>query len=79
MKLLPKWRGYEMRTEILDIDDNGASTHRLVKVPKANVPEWDATHDEAGNLRRRRVGDSDSGRHTPPEESKGIQLSHGQF
>lgn len=56
-----------MRTEILEVDDNGANTNRLVQVPLADVPAWDAEHDEAGNLRQRRVRDSDSGS-TPVEQ-----------
>ncbi|KAF6817720.1 high affinity methionine permease [Colletotrichum plurivorum] len=55
MYLLPKWMNYEIRPEIVDIDANGANTHRLVKVPKAEVAKWDEEHDEAGNLRRRNV------------------------
>ncbi|KAI9151662.1 High-affinity methionine permease [Paramyrothecium foliicola] len=59
MHLLPKWGKYAIRSEVLDIDDNGANTHRLVKVPLAEVEQWDATHDDAGNLRRRHsAGDS---------------------
>ena len=59
MHLIPKWRGYRIRTEILEVDDNGANTHRLAKVPVAELDRWDADHDEAGQLRRRRVGDPD--------------------
>ncbi|KAI8307605.1 High-affinity methionine permease [Colletotrichum sp. SAR11_59] len=55
MYLLPKWMGYEIRTEIVEVDNDGANTHRLVKVPKAEVAQWDSEHDEAGNLRRRDV------------------------
>ncbi|KAK2729080.1 high affinity methionine permease [Colletotrichum kahawae] len=55
MYLLPKWMGYEIRTEIVDVDNDGANTHRLVKVPKTEVAQWDSEHDEAGNLRRRNV------------------------
>ncbi|KAF9880069.1 high affinity methionine permease [Colletotrichum karsti] len=55
MHLLPRWMGYEIRTEIVEVDSDGANTHRLVKIPKAELPQWDATHDEAGNLRRRNV------------------------
>ncbi|TEA10101.1 High-affinity methionine permease [Colletotrichum sidae] len=55
MYLLPKWMGYEIRTEIVEVGNDGANTHRLVKVPKAEVVQWDAEHDEAGNLRRRNV------------------------
>jgi hypothetical protein len=53
MYVLPKYGNYELRNEIQDVDDNGANTHRLIKVPKDKLQEWDATHDEAGALRRR--------------------------
>jgi amino acid transporter len=53
MKVLPRYGKYEMRSEVLDVDDNGANTHRLVKIPLTELEEWDATHDDAGNLRRR--------------------------
>lgn len=56
MHVLPKWRGYKMRTQTLDVDDNtGANTHRLVRVPLTELAEWDAAHDEAGRLKRRNV------------------------
>ncbi|KAK1590286.1 high-affinity methionine permease [Colletotrichum navitas] len=53
MYVLPRWLGYEIRTEIVNVDAKGANTHRLVRVPKAEVARWDEEHDEAGNLRRR--------------------------
>ncbi|KAK2038050.1 high-affinity methionine permease [Colletotrichum somersetense] len=53
MHVFPRWLGYEIRTEIVNVDANGANTHRLVRVPKAEVARWDEEHDEAGNLRRR--------------------------
>lgn len=57
MHLLPKWRGYKIRSQVLDIDgDSGANTHRLLRVPVAEVAEWDAKHDEQGRLRRRTAG-----------------------
>lgn len=37
------------------MDNNGASTHRLIRIPKDELATWDAEHDEAGNLRRRNV------------------------
>lgn len=55
MWVLPKWRGYRIRPEILDVSDNGANTHRLVRVPLPELAQWDAEHDDAGNLRRRHV------------------------
>lgn len=58
--MIPKWRGYRIRTEVVEVDDNGANTHRLVKVPVEKIPDWDADHDESGNLRQRRTVESDS-------------------
>ncbi|RSM09155.1 hypothetical protein CEP52_004307 [Fusarium oligoseptatum] len=65
MHLLPKWKHYQIRTEITNVDDNGANTHRLVRIPNDEVAKWDEEHDEAGNLRQRRVpssGDSGNGK-----------------
>ena len=50
---MPKWGGYRIRTEVLDVDDNGANTQRLVKVPLEELPVWDRDHDDAGRVRRR--------------------------
>lgn len=36
-----------MRQEIRDLGD-GARTHQLVKVPLAELDEWDRTHDPLG-------------------------------
>lgn len=61
MYLLPRLGGYKVRPEILSVEDNGANTHRLVKVPLDEVAKWDEEHDEAGRLRRRRaVGSAES-------------------
>ncbi|KAF4119673.1 Amino acid permease [Geosmithia morbida] len=58
MVALPRWRKYTIRSQVVDISDNGANTHRLVRVPNAEVAEWDATHDELGReVRQRRRGD----------------------
>ncbi|KAF5027072.1 hypothetical protein F66182_841 [Fusarium sp. NRRL 66182] len=56
--IIPKWRGYAIRPEVLEVDTNGANTHRLVRVPLVEIERWDAEHDEAGNLRQRHVGGS---------------------
>ncbi|KAI0165293.1 amino acid transporter [Hypoxylon sp. FL1284] len=53
MYLLPRWGKYEIRPEILNVDDKGTTTHRLIKVPLTEVGKWDEEHDEAGRLRRR--------------------------
>jgi len=47
--VIPKVRGYRFRQEVLQLDD-GANTHRLVKVPVAELAEWDTTHDHTGRL-----------------------------
>ncbi|ROT37599.1 high-affinity methionine permease [Sodiomyces alkalinus F11] len=61
MHVLPRWLGYRMRTQVLEVDeDTGANTHRLVRVPLEQLADWDATHDETGRLKRRNVsGGSD--------------------
>ncbi|KAI0008229.1 amino acid transporter [Xylariaceae sp. FL0662B] len=55
MYILPKWKGYKIRPEILSVDDSSANTHRLVQVPLDELAKWDEDHDEAGNIRRRVV------------------------
>ncbi|TID04997.1 High-affinity methionine permease [Colletotrichum higginsianum] len=47
--LLPKWKGYRLRQELISLDD-GAQSNKLRKVPISEVDEWDATHDAAGRL-----------------------------
>lgn len=44
---IPKWRGYELRQELVDLG-GGAQSHHLRKVPYDQVAEWDATHDASG-------------------------------
>ncbi|KAI2466901.1 amino acid transporter [Annulohypoxylon bovei var. microspora] len=56
MFLLPKWGGYKIRPEILSVEEHGANTHRLIRVPLSEVEKWDEEHDEAGRLRRRQIG-----------------------
>ena len=45
--LLPKLRGYEIR-QVHEVLPDGAQANRLVKVNKADLAQWDATHDEFG-------------------------------
>lgn len=76
MTLLPKWKNYTIRSQVLDIDgDSGANTHRLVRVPNAELAEWDATHDEQGRLRRRNVNGVLSEDLSPEYEAKGSSPS----
>ncbi|OKP02400.1 High-affinity methionine permease [Penicillium subrubescens] len=52
INLIPRWRGYEHRQTIVKYDD-GAVTHKIVRVPKADLVAWDEQHDAAGHLRNR--------------------------
>lgn len=45
--VLPKYRGYEIRQELLVLD-NGATTHKLHNIPLAELADWDAKHDVTG-------------------------------
>lgn len=45
--LLPKWGGYTIRQEIVELD-HGATTHRLLKVKNEELVRWDETHDAVG-------------------------------
>jgi len=47
--VLPKWRGYRIRQEVLALD-NGATTHKLVNVKLAQLEQWDRTHDVTGKI-----------------------------
>lgn len=58
MHLLPRWGNYTIVTQVLNVDDNGANTHRLVRVPNNEVAEWEATHDELGREIRKKAGES---------------------
>ncbi|KAI1633051.1 amino acid permease-domain-containing protein [Biscogniauxia mediterranea] len=58
MYLLPSWGHYRLRPEIVDVGDEGANTHRLVKVPLEDLAKWDREHDEAGHIRRRHNAES---------------------
>ena len=48
MDVLPRWGNYTIRSQVVNVDDNGANTHRLLRVPNAEVADWDANHDELG-------------------------------
>ncbi|KAI8398917.1 hypothetical protein FOFC_20144 [Fusarium oxysporum] len=48
MKVLPRWGNYSIRSQVISVDDNGANTHRLLRVPNSKVSEWDAAHDDLG-------------------------------
>ncbi|RDW73477.1 hypothetical protein BP6252_07384 [Coleophoma cylindrospora] len=56
-KWIPKWKGYELRQELLDLG-GGAETHKISKVPVDELIAWDATHDAAGKLKGSAISDS---------------------
>lgn len=45
--VLPRFGGYRLRQEVLALD-NGAQSHKIVKVPVDELAHWDATHDIVG-------------------------------
>lgn len=45
--MVPTLRGYRIRQEVLQLED-GATSHRLIKVPVNELTQWDDTHDAAG-------------------------------
>ncbi|KAK9576096.1 hypothetical protein V6Z92_009378 [Aspergillus fumigatus] len=50
IKVLPRLGGYAFRQIILQMED-GATAHKLVKVPKEQLKAWDAEHDATGRER----------------------------
>ncbi|KAI8657852.1 High-affinity methionine permease [Fusarium keratoplasticum] len=53
--LLPRWGGYVILSELIEVGTDGANTHRLLKIPKAQIGQWDRHHDEAGKLHQGNV------------------------
>ncbi|PKX90462.1 high affinity methionine permease [Aspergillus novofumigatus IBT 16806] len=50
IKVLPRLGGYTFRQVILQMED-GATAHKLVKVPNEQLRAWDAEHDATGRER----------------------------
>jgi hypothetical protein len=46
MKILPRWGNYSIRSQVISVDNTGANTHRLLRVPNPERPVWGATQDE---------------------------------
>ncbi|KAK2803576.1 hypothetical protein FQN51_003338 [Onygenales sp. PD_10] len=66
--LIPRLKNYQIRQDVLVLE-NGATTHRLVKVPNDQVAAWDKEHDVVGRTRARNgdSGSSDDGIVRPGE------------
>jgi hypothetical protein len=45
--IIPRLRNYHIRQMVVELDD-GAQAHKIVKVPEAEIEEWDRTHDAVG-------------------------------
>ncbi|KAG5790009.1 hypothetical protein H9Q69_010931 [Fusarium xylarioides] len=66
--LLPKWKGYRLRSETV-ILDNGVQSHEIRKVPIGELDEWEATHDVTGRLRQTTVLQSEGPEKVSPRSS----------
>jgi hypothetical protein len=54
INLLPKLNNYQIRQVVVELDD-GAVTHKLIKVPNEDVAKWDSEHDVTGRVAHRRA------------------------
>ncbi|KAJ4394462.1 hypothetical protein N0V93_003680 [Gnomoniopsis smithogilvyi] len=76
-KLLPKWKGYTLRQEVVDLGQ-GAEAHRIAKVPNAQLADWDAEHDAVGHLQHRVIqewgseGEKGTSTSSKPDSKKAI-------
>lgn len=57
--VLPHYKKYRIRQELVILDDESAKVHRLVKVHLSELERWDAEHDVLGNRIQQATG-SDS-------------------
>ncbi|TVY55910.1 High-affinity methionine permease [Lachnellula cervina] len=54
--IIPHFGKYQIRQELVQLDDGSAKVHRLVKIPLAELETWDAEHDVLGQKLRDLVG-----------------------
>lgn len=67
--LLPRWRSYAIRRRVATWPD-GAVGHELVRVPLAELADWDEAHDPAGrSLRSESTGSAGSALTVDPEKA----------
>lgn len=75
--LIPKWRGYKLRQEVIHLE-NGAQSNQLRKVPKEKVAEWDATHDVAGReIEPLEEAIQVQGKNAESSSDDGVSFAHG--
>lgn len=60
--VLPRFGGYRLRQEVLVLE-NGAQSHKIIKVPVDQLAHWDATHDVVGRPLREDGRDSKESNH----------------
>ena len=65
--LLPKFGHYQIRQETLVLGE-GATTHRLVKVPNEKLAAWDETHDAVGRELGYGASDEKIGKENPENQ-----------
>lgn len=46
--ILPYFGKYQIRQELIVLNDESAKAHRLIKVPLAELEAWDREHDILG-------------------------------
>jgi hypothetical protein len=79
-KVLPKWKGYVLRQELVDLG-GGAETHIIKMVPVSQVADWDIDHDAVGRLRNRAgnvlpVGDEKVGHSSSDVDLKNVAIQN---
>lgn len=70
--VLPRFRGYRIRQKVIVLE-NGAQSHAVIRVPVAEVAEWDATHDAVG----RPISHGESRETGSEGETKGVLKEGG--
>lgn len=64
--VIPHYRKYRIRQELIVLDDENAKVHRLIKVPLSELETWDSEHDVLGNIiQRAPASDSQSNDEEP--------------
>lgn len=74
-KILPKWKGYALRQELVVLG-GGAETHAILKVPLSQVVAWDADHDAVGKRRNRAENELQAGEGKAERSSSDLDTKH---
>ncbi|QSZ34470.1 hypothetical protein DSL72_006064 [Monilinia vaccinii-corymbosi] len=65
--VLPHLGQYQIRPELIVLDDESAKAHRLVKVPLAELEAWDRAHDVVGGRKTGSEAPLETGRRREKE------------